>query len=270
MAATLDASPAPTAAPTQAPPAAPRRSYWQFSLFSLLLLVVIGCLVGAWLGERRQRREAEDRLKAKEAENRQYRIDLGLLDDAPGMLVISDPQQVHLRQLPSFKPRHWRWRLYLPPGRQWRLATSQGEVWDETRSDFRGSGSGTSFDERGEITLEGGIMRDEDGRTHVQILWGDRGSAAWIPDAGMRVLESNGQRTMKIGGSPKQESLPPSARVELLRWHVALSEGDNYLQDTTPVGQRIPPRSYGISMYLEEVHPNDPLYGKLPKPKPNR
>lgn len=168
MAATLETSPA---APTAAPPPAPRRRrFWQFSLLSLLLLATIGCLIGAWLGERRQRRETEERLKAKEAEIRQYRIDLGLLDDMPGMLVVSDPQQVHIRRLPSSDPMtQWRWRLYLPPGKRWLLGTSQGEEWDETRGDFRGSSGGTNFDERGEIILEARLERDAEGKTHVRM-----------------------------------------------------------------------------------------------------
>jgi len=264
MAATLNASPATTPAPTAAPVKAPRRRFWQFSLFSLCLLAGIGCLVGAWLGERRQRRETEERLKAKEAENRQYRIDLGLLDDRPGMLVVDDPKQVHIRMLPSPEPRQWRWRLYLPPGKHWRLASDQGEAWDVTAGRLQGGGGRTSFDDRGEITLEARIERAEDGRAYVKIRWGDRGFGAGIREPGMRVLESNGQRSMSIAGHPKQESFPPSGRIELLRWHVAQQDGDNQLDVLTPVGQQIPPRSYGISIYLEEVLPNDPLSGGPP------
>lgn len=83
------------------------------------------------------------------------------------------------------------------------------------------------------------------------------------------MLESRGQRTIKIAGHPKQQSLPASGRVELLRWHVALKEADAQLLQTTALpGQRVPPQSYGISIYLEEVLPNDPLYGRLPKKGP--
>jgi hypothetical protein len=267
MAATLDASPAATPAPTAAPVKAPRRRFWQFSLFSLLLLVVIGCLVGAWLGERRQHRETEERLKAKEAENRQYRIDLGLLDDQPGVLAVSDPMLVHVRKLPWFDPsRPWRWRLYLPPGKQWRLVSSQGEELDEGSGDFQGSKSRTNVNERGEITLEGSIDQKEDGRAQVRMRWGTRGMSFWIRAPGMRVLTSaQGERTVKFAGQPKQESFPASGRIELLRWHVEQKEGDDQLDVTTPVGQPIPPRSYGLSIYLEEVLPNEPISGESPK-----
>ena len=266
MAATLDASPATTPAPTAAPVKAPRRRFWQFSLFSLCLLAGIGCLIGAWLGERRQRRETEERLKAKEAENRQYRIDLGILDDEPGVLVVGDPTLVHVRKLPSFDAsRPWRWRVYLPAGKQWRLGTSQGEELDEGSGDFGGGKRGANFDERGEITLAGNIDRKEDGRAQVRLRWGARGTSFWIGAPGMRVLTAaQGQRTVKFTGDVKQESFPPSGRIELLRWHVAQQDGDNQLDVTTPVGQQIPPRSYGISIYLEEVLPNDPLSGGPP------
>jgi hypothetical protein len=173
MVATLDAPRAPIRPPT----APPRRRFWQFSLFSLCLLVGMGCLVGAWVGERRQRRETEDRLRAKEAENRQYRIDLGLLDDRPGMLVVDDTTQVHVRLLPSLEATQWRWRLYLPPGKQWRLVNEQGEDGYEVRGAFRESGSRTTFDEGGQITLEAKIDREEDGKANVLVLgdgWRDQ------------------------------------------------------------------------------------------------
>jgi len=247
-----------------------RRGCLQFSLFSLLLLVVIGCLVGAYLGEQRQRKEVEARLQQKEAENRQYRIDLGILDDRPNVLTISDPKAIHVCQLPAFEQLQWRWRLYLPPGKRWKLGITQGEEWDEVNRRFDGGDSGTILDETGELTLAAELMRELDGQTHLKISWCNRALRASLPGAGLAIVRANGKRTVHLAGAVKQETFPAERHVDLLRWHVALDA------DAPPEGRILPGRtkpspSYGFSIYLEEILPSDPLYRiplRVPRNRP--
>jgi len=243
-----------------------RRGWLQFSLFSLLLLAVIGCLVGAYLGEQRQRKEVEARLQQKEAQNRQYRIDLGILDDRPNVLTIADPKLIHIRQLPSTQPHmQWRWRLYIPPGRRWRIGVSQGEEWDEASQRFIGSEGGSNFDDTGELTLEAEMSRNLDGKAFVKTRWCNHGGATWIPDAGVAVLLAKGKRTAHIAGDKKQETFAPQGHIDLMRWHVALDANVPLTEVGMLPGHRQPPSSYGFSIHLEETLPSDPMYRISPK-----
>jgi hypothetical protein len=247
------------------PPAADlpvrRWRFGQFSLVSLLLLAVIGCLVGAYLGERRKLHRADTTIAEKDAQIRQYRIDLGILDEEPNVLTIGDPNLIHVRQLPSFDRWQWRWRIYLPPGKRWKLMKTQGETWDDERHEFRGSGSGSTVDDSGEVTLTAQITRDLDGKAQLRLRWFRRGSGTWIPDGGLTLLQSQGKakRTIHTAGSKAQEIIPAGGRLELLRYHVELADDAPLPGDTTLPGHRDPSRSYGISIALEEVSTSDPL-----------
>lgn len=68
-----------------------RRSLW----ITLVVLVIVAVPVALW--------SAAEKLK-------EYRA-------ARGYLRISDPALVHAAAMPAQGPLHWRWRLYLPPGR---------------------------------------------------------------------------------------------------------------------------------------------------------
>jgi hypothetical protein len=93
---------------SQSVPPTQRRNLWRYSLRWLLTLVVVGCLAAAWFGEKRRREAAEQ-------ENRKLRVALGIVDEDPGFLSISDPSKVHVRSI--FFPHdelHWRWQIYTP------------------------------------------------------------------------------------------------------------------------------------------------------------
>ena len=171
--------------PAVATPAPSHRRGWgQFSLVSLLLLAVMGCLVGAYLGEKRQRHETEERLRAKEAENRQYRIDLGIVDDNQhSFLVISDPKAVHVRCLPTHEEMHWRLRVYLPPDKKWRLCMGHGETWGTANFRYDRGGAFTELRKSGELTFDTKIARNLDGKLQLETFWGSSGFGKSLPDA---------------------------------------------------------------------------------------
>jgi hypothetical protein len=84
----------------EAPP--PRRP--RFSLLTLLLLTTI---VGLAIVVGLQWRELDP-----------LRRELRQLRSEVGHLTIDDPTKAYAIAVPAMEDNHWRWRLYLPPGRQ--------------------------------------------------------------------------------------------------------------------------------------------------------
>lgn len=232
------------------------RGWGQFSLVSLLLLAVIGCLVGAYLGEQRQRKQTEERLRAKEAENRQYRIDLGIIDDyRHNLLVINDPKSVHVRCLPTHEEMHWRIRVYLPPHKKWRLGMGHGEGWDAAHGRYGLGGAYTDLKESGELTFDTKIARSLDGRLKLEMFWGGSGFGTSLPDASLAILQSSAGRTVHLAGVKAQETHAAEGRIELVRWHVDLPENSALATELAEPGRQQPPSSYGFCIYLEEILP---------------
>jgi hypothetical protein len=235
-------------------PSRRRRGWGQFSLVSLLLLAVVGCLVGAYLGERRQRKETEEQLRAIVAENRQYRIDLGIVDDNQrSLLVINDSKAVHVRCLPTHEEMRWRFRVYLPPHKRWRLCMGRGARWDAANG-YDGPAF-TELREAGELTFDTKIARDLDGQLKLEMFWGNRGFGTQIPDTALPILRSPSKRTVHLAGVKGQETHAAQGRIELVRWHVDLPDNSTIPAELAQVGRPQPPSSYGFCIYLEEILP---------------
>lgn len=195
-------------APAHSPRAA-RNSWLRFSLASLFLLTALICVTTAYVLQRAE-------VRRKEAEIRQYRIDLGLLDDRPGVLVVDDPKKVHVAALPAFEPMHWRWRVYLPPGKQWTLRLDHGEMFDD---EARGSGAATDLKVSGEFMLELAVQRSLEGRVEIVAKCGTQSLMAGILDDRMiKALINERQATQTLTGSPKQQSFEPQESVPLVTW----------------------------------------------------
>ena len=238
----------------------PRRRGWgQFSLVSLLLLAVIGCLVGAYIAEVRRRQAAESLLREKDAEIRQNRIDLGLLDDQPNVLTIIDPTKVYIRHLPWQDPRTaWRWRVYLPPRTQWKLHVTAGDSMDDS-GQLLGSGGGTDLGVSGEFTLEGRLVRHLNGRPYVELRWGKRNLSSSLPDSGVAILESSGKRTLQIAGQKAQETFDSDAVIELVRQYVKIPDDQLLPEGATAPRRSAPSREFGISVRFEKGSLRDEL-----------
>ncbi|HUE72404.1 MAG TPA: hypothetical protein VMP01_16080 [Pirellulaceae bacterium] len=222
-------------APHDSPPV--RKSWLRFSLASLFLLTALICVTTAYLLQRRE-------LNRKDAEIRQYRIDLGLLDDRPGVLVVDDPSKVYVAALPSFEPLRYRWRVYVPPGKQWMLQLRRGEFTDD---EVRGSGAGTDLKVSGEFLLELAVQRNLEGQVEIVARCGTQGLIGGVLDDRLiKALKNQRQATRKLTGSPKQESFESEGIVPLVTWKsrptgTAAAEGDS--------GE---PLEMGFSFFLEE------------------
>ncbi len=215
-----------------------RKSWLRFSLASLFLLTALIGVTTAYILQRSE-------LRRKDEVIRKYRIDLGLLDDRPDVLVVDDPSRAHVAALPSWEPLRWRWRIYVPPDTQWTLQVRHGEVDGD---EIRGSGAGTDLQISGEFTLEAAVQRDLDGQVQFVARCGSQGLFAGILDERMiKALINRNQATRKLTGSPKQESFAPQGSIPLLTW-----KGLAPTKSSAADSAASTPQEMGISLSLEE------------------
>lgn len=251
-----------------------RRSWWQFSLLSLLLLLVAGCAVAAWIGELRRRETAERELVELQAKMRALRKAVGITDDQPDVLKITDDKLVHVRALYPYDDLSWRWRIYLPPGKKWNLYYSHGAKWDDGRGVFGSGGGFSSLSCEGEFTLEAKVMRMLNGRPYLSYRAWHSGGATMLPEEGLRTLTSNGKVLVEATGGTKQATFANGGHIPLLRFQRELGPGS--ILDTQRVrGAELFNHSlspidglpeYGISIALVE---NTPAFrgGQPPPPQ---
>lgn len=136
-------------------------SIWRISLFRALVLMTLLALgiglYGAYrnnqaIENRAQLREAQQEAKMAEiqaeaadvqAENVKLRAQLGFL-------TIGDEEKIHALRLEEFRPNTWRYRVYLPPGRNYYAACQVNDLPQSDASpDFGKNLPGTSTIGRG-------------------------------------------------------------------------------------------------------------------------
>ena len=252
---------------------APRRAWWQFSLFSLLLLLLAGCAVAAWIGEMRRREAAERDTAHVKAAMRDLRTAVGLTDDRPDVLKITDEKQVYVRAFPPHDDLAWQWRIYVPPGRRWRVCISHGETWDESQQRYSG-GSDSLLNVDGEFTLNARIVRKlSDGRPFITAGTVRSSMGTLLPEKGLATLGSDGKLTAAYTGIKQQEVFAPNGPIPLLRWHRQWGPGSSLdganlsnAQETAPA----PFPEYGLTIHLEQSTLPGALRpgGALPAAKP--
>jgi hypothetical protein len=243
------------------------RSWWQFSLLSLLLLLVAGCAVAAWIGELRRRETAERELVELQAKMRALRNAVGITDDQPDVLTITDDKLVHVRALYPLDELSWRWRIYLPPGKQWSVYYSHGEKWDDARGVFEGGGGSSGISCDGEFTLEATIVRRLNGRPYLSYRAWKSGGATLLPEEGLRALASNGTVLWEATGSAKQATFDNGGHIPLLRFQRMLGIGSSLgeaRQSPDNLGSMEGLPEYGISIALLEYTNGPPPPPQLP------
>jgi hypothetical protein len=167
----------------------------------LLLLVTIACMaVAMWVTARE--------LWTLRAENQQYR-------DESGYLTISDPKRLHVIQVPTTDADTWRWRLFVPDDREFRLHLQVGNV---PAIGYAGCSGLSSPLPAGEYTVLASIARDIEGTRVLRVGLGDRGSMT----AGMEGKRGDWiDREMNYSTSSsavgKTQFIEPGEPLELIR-----------------------------------------------------
>ena len=89
-------------------------SRWKFSLRTMLLVGTVIVLAVSHLVTTRRLKVATDELQ-------KLRQEAGYLD-------VADPSRIHAVQVPTLETMTWKWKLHLPPSRQYWLHTSTVDI----------------------------------------------------------------------------------------------------------------------------------------------
>ncbi|MBC7852588.1 MAG: hypothetical protein IAF94_04045 [Pirellulaceae bacterium] len=223
---------------------------WQFSLFTLLLVAIVACVVAAYLGTARRLEEAKATIGRQQADLKARDAEITKLEAELGILTITDPSKVHILALRSKEDWHWRWRVYLPPGKKWRITQALGERVPKQGFDMsnvpHGSSSGDLSNE--EFTAEVWIARDVNGSLRLNRRFGGSGVANGISEEDAKKLLAGGSTSTHTAGMSATEVFDPAGPIELLRLH---THSHIPQPDGSSISSEKP--DFGILLFLEEA-----------------
>jgi hypothetical protein len=140
---------------TQSDPAtAPARRCWlQFSLRSMLVLVVLAA-IGFSLWTSNQRLKENRRLHA---ENKKLKNELGELTIEDG-----NEHKLHAIQVPNLESTAWKWRIHVPKGRKFQLHAKCGTI--SATGEVLGSGLIFATLHPGEALVTAALVKNTEGK----------------------------------------------------------------------------------------------------------
>ena len=227
-------------------PTTPRRKRFQFSLLTLLLVVVmLGAIMGFWFAQRET-----NRLRA---ENRQLREELGVL-------AVGDPAKFYARALVVNDNLKWRWRIYFPNRRSYRINLQTARIDDFGRPS--GSGSSTTFlAEKGEYAIELEARKISPGHVELHLLLpsGNMTTSAQTLEPGFDDWADGSSTTSQLNHASTEYD--PDKPLELLRLRA--------MQRTTPNSSTSATTPCpGLLVWIEPDAPPQTVApaGSVPKP----
>ena len=160
----------------------------------------------------------------------QSREEIQRLRDELGYLTIDDPKRFYVREVPTFLPFSWRWRIYVPPGnRNFFLATGGIEKTGTQAGYSRVRGIQSPADPmQGEFTLSVRVERGQNGGWELVATYPDGrmmldfkpSQAGWVFNddhyPAVRANRNNA-RSEVAGLNGKTESFSADEPVVLLR-----------------------------------------------------
>lgn len=199
----------------------PKRSLpLRFSLWTLCVIVAIACVGAAWYGMRQREREAMEKAAALAAHVESLRQENDRLRAEIGYLTITDRKKVHALGQRSLSEYHWRWRVYLPPGKQWRLCQALGKI---PRHGDRDVPHASSTIDAGEFTIEAFFSRNADRQPRFVVAHGGGSSSQTIDEQQLAELGKVGFSSSGIGQKRTEvfDTLGPIVLIRL-RQHEAV------------------------------------------------
>jgi hypothetical protein len=193
-------------------PRAKRSWPLRFSLWTLFIVVAVACVAAAWYGMRKREREAMAKAAALAQQVEEQREEINRLRAEIGYLTIGDRSKVHALGQRVLSDYHWRWRVYLPPGKQWKFCQALGRM---PRQGFDVS-HGTSSIDSGEFTIEAFIGRDADGERRLVVATPTSRTSQSLDEAQYRELVKAGYSTTGIGAT-RTEVLEAGGPILLIR-----------------------------------------------------
>jgi hypothetical protein len=182
-----------------------------YSLRTLLIVVAALCFgIGAYLVGRRLR-EAERELRALRTET--------------GRLTVDDRSKVHVITVPVDEPNTWRWRLFIPKGRQysWNLAAERIPARGVPQAAIK-AGSNEPYWERDNEALVTARLRPEGDHWRLSVeskigdsQWQMSGGALKIPAEKLAWNTEGASTDGQVAGSAGVQILEPSGPIILLK-----------------------------------------------------
>jgi hypothetical protein len=222
---------------------------WQFSLFTLLLVAIVVCVVAAYLGTARRLEEAKGTIGRQKLDLEARDAEIATLQAELGTLTIKDPTKVHILALPSREDWHWRWRVYLPPGKKWKIAEALGEKVPKQGFDMTGVPHSSSNGAlgKGQFTAEVWLARDINGALRLNRKFAGSGVASGISEEDGKKLLAEGSTSTDVAGMFATAVLDPAGPIELLRLH-------KYGSVPQPDGRTVSSQQpyFGMLLFFEE------------------
>ncbi len=223
---------------------------WQFSLFTLLLVAVVACVIAAYLGTARRLQEANATVGRQKTELKTLETQIAKLEAELGKLTIQDPSKVHILALPSKEDWHWQWRVYLPPGKKWKITEALGEKVPRQGFDMTGVPHSSSNGAlgKGEFTAEVWLARDVNGALRLNRQFAGSGVASGISEEDAKKLLAPGSTSSHAAGMIATAVLEPAGPIELHRLH---EYGSVRQPDGRTVSSQEP--NFGMLLFFEEL-----------------
>ena len=193
--------------------AKPRRLRPRFSLATLILAATIVCLLVALWATWRRLKETRLELAWAQSELQKYRNELGYL-------TITDPNKVHAIGVRTPGRLQWRWRVYLPKNRGFRLHAVTGAVMkDRIPGPGRRMGRYSPIPS-GEFLLHAYVDKDHDGQWLLFVDEPRGTGSVSIPENEGPWVGGEAEFTIEQVGPGTTQSFEPGAPVVLLRLRV--------------------------------------------------
>ena len=184
------------------------RRWPQFSLRSaLIVIVIVGIAASLWVS----RRQPGENVQLRQ-ENARLRNEAGELTIEPGT-----EDQIHAIGVPTVEQLAWKWRVYVPPGRNYRIHVASGKV--APTGDVLESHNPSSFSvENGESLVTVALRRD----VHDHWIWkvqsGPVGTGASADDELANILVGDSYTSTTTGVGLSNPAMVAANRpLELLR-----------------------------------------------------
>lgn len=147
------------------------------------------------------------------------------LRDEVGELSVDDPTKLCAIQVDTRDELTWKWRVWIPKGRVYRLREHGGEV---PKEGFPQNGGTVWLRKPGENVVVYRIVRDpRDGTWHGEMKAGSGGAGGntqpWV--------ERPRRTSTADGVGTSTQSFEPDQRVELMRYRVSQAESSRQIED---------------------------------------
>jgi hypothetical protein len=235
----------------------PPRLRPRFSLATLLLVATIVCVLVALWATWRRLQETRIELASAEDELQKYR-------DEMGYLTITDPNKVHAIGVRTPGRLQWRWRVYLPENRRFRLHTVTGAVPKDGIPGPGGRIGMSSTIQSGEILLHAYVERDHKGQWLLHVDDASGGGSVSIPENNGPWVGGEAGFTFEQVRPGNTQAFQAGAPVVLLRLRVHRIVEK---QEDGTTSHRAPEEPCdGLMIWIEEATSNPP---NRPSPPPS-